>query len=51
MAESLLAHLYTRIKGSQKDVATLALQYIISSSTKLGASERHYLHFCSCRYS
>ena len=35
MAESLLAHLYTRIKGSQEDVATMALQYIISSSDKL----------------
>ncbi len=34
MAESLLAHLYSRIKGSQEDVATLSLQYIISSSAK-----------------
>lgn len=38
MAESLLAHLYSRIKGSQEDVATLSLQYIISSSEKLNAS-------------
>ena len=35
MAESLLAHLYTRIKGSQEDVATMALHFIISSSEKL----------------
>lgn len=35
MAESLLAHLYSRIKGSQEDVATLSLQYIISSNDKL----------------
>ena len=35
MAESLLAHLYSRIKGSQEDIATLALQYIISSHDKL----------------
>ena len=35
MAESLLAHLYSRIKGSQEDVATLSLQYIISSNEKL----------------
>ena len=35
MAESLLAHPYSRIKGSQEDVATASLQYIISSSEKL----------------
>jgi len=35
MAESLLAHLYSRIKGSQEDVATVSLQYIISSSNSL----------------
>lgn len=35
MAQSLLAHLYTRIKGSQEDVATLALQYILSQSESL----------------
>lgn len=35
MATSLLAHLYSRIKGSQEDVATISLQYIISSSDKL----------------
>ena len=35
MAESLLAHLYSRIKGSQEDVATLSLQYIIASNCVL----------------
>lgn len=33
MSESLLAHLYTRISGSQEDVATVSLKYIIDSST------------------
>ena len=36
MAESLLAHLYTRIKGSQEDVATMSLHYIISAHKELG---------------
>lgn len=35
MAASLLAHLYSRIKGSQEDVATLSLQYIVSQSAAL----------------
>ena len=35
MSSSLLAHLYSRIKGSQEDVATVSLQYIISSSVSL----------------
>lgn len=35
MASSLLAHLYSRIKGSQEDVATLSLQYIVSQSSAL----------------
>lgn len=35
MAASLLAHLYTHIKGSQEDVATLSLQYIVSQTTAL----------------
>ena len=38
MAESLLAHLYTRIKGSQEDVATLSLQYILSQSSELNTT-------------
>lgn len=35
MATSLLSHLYSRIKGSQEDVATLSLQYIIAQSPAL----------------
>ena len=35
MATSLLAHLYSHIKGSQEDVATLSLQYIVSRSASL----------------
>ncbi len=35
MANSLLAHLYSHIKGSQEDVATLSLQYIVAQSPKL----------------
>ena len=38
MAESLLAHLYSRIKGSQEDVATLSLQYILTLSPALNES-------------
>lgn len=35
MAESLLAHLYSRIKGSQEDVATMSLQYLLSQSSAM----------------
>lgn len=35
MAESLLAHLYSHIRGSQEDIATLSLQYILSSAAEL----------------
>lgn len=35
MAHSLLAHLYSRIRGSQEDVATMALQYLISQAAPL----------------
>ena len=35
MALSLLAHLYSRIRGSQEDVATLSLQYLLSQSAEL----------------
>lgn len=35
MANSLLAHLYSRIKGSQEDVATISLQYLVSQSEHL----------------
>ena len=35
MAYSLLAHLYPRIKGSQEDVATYSLAYILEQSSLL----------------
>lgn len=35
MAYSLLAHLYPRIKGSQEDVATFSLTYILEQSPEL----------------
>lgn len=44
MAESLLAHLYSRIKGSQEDVATISLQYILSQSKELNKA---FTSFCS----
>lgn len=48
MAKSLLAYLYPRIKGSQEDIATISLQYLLSQShelnkafTKMVASSIH----------
>lgn len=38
MAESLLAHLYSRIKGSQEDVATMSLQYLLSQSSAMNTA-------------
>lgn len=38
MANSLLAHLYTHIRGSQEDIATISLQYILSQSVELKAA-------------
>ena len=35
MAYSLLAHLYPYIKGSQEDIATFSLQYLLTQSEKL----------------
>lgn len=35
MSYSLLAHFYTKIKGSQEDIATYSLQYILSQSELL----------------
>ena len=35
MAYSLLAHLYPRIRGSQEDIATFSLAYILEQSTVL----------------
>ena len=37
MNNSLLAHLYPYIKGSQEDVATYSLQYLLSQSDKLNS--------------
>ena len=34
----MLAHLYTHIRGSQEDIATLSLQYILSQSATLNKS-------------
>ena len=38
MSYSLLAHLYPYIKGSQEDIATYALQYLLSNSTHLNSA-------------
>lgn len=38
MYNSLLAHLYPYIKGSQEDVATYSLQYLLSQSDKLNSA-------------
>ena len=38
MTLSLLAHLYSYIRGSQEDVATLSLQYILKQSPDLNAA-------------
>ena len=35
MANSLLAYLYPHIRGSQEDIATLSLQYLLSKSNEL----------------
>lgn len=43
MANSLLAHLYTRIRGSQEDIATLSLQYIVMQSDVLNRAFTQYL--------
>ena len=43
MANSLLAHMYSRIRGSQEDVATIALQYLVSQSNDLNHAFTHLL--------
>ena len=43
MAQSLLAHLYSRIRGSQEDIATIALQYLLSQSDALNSAFTHLL--------
>lgn len=35
MEKSLLAHMYSRIRGSQEDIATYSLEYIVSKSSEL----------------
>ena len=35
MAQSLLAHMYSHIRGSQEDIATYSLQYLVSKSAEL----------------
>lgn len=40
---SLLAHLYSRIKGSPEDVATMSLCYILENSATAKQVFRNYL--------
>lgn len=40
---SLLAHLYPYFKGSQEDVATSSLNYIVSSTDKINAAFTHHI--------
>lgn len=40
---ALLAHLYTHIRGSQEDIATLSLQYILSQSQELSLAFTQHL--------
>lgn len=35
MAQSLLAHMYSHIRGSQEDIATYSLEYLVSKSSAL----------------
>ena len=46
MAKSLLAHLYSRIKGSQEDIATISLQYLLSQSMELNRAFTKLLSLC-----
>ncbi len=46
MAKSLLAYLYPRIKGSQEDVATISLQYLISQSEELNEAFTDFIARC-----
>ena len=38
MAHSLLAHMYSHIKGSQEDIATYSIEYIVSQSQEVNAA-------------
>ncbi|HEY5556720.1 hypothetical protein [Acetobacterium sp.] len=40
---SLLSHLYSRIKGSPEDVATMSLCYILENSSSASQAFSHYL--------
>lgn len=40
---ALLAHLYSHIRGSQEDIATYSLQYIVSSSVELNRSFSRFI--------
>ena len=46
MSYSLLAHLYPHIKGSQEDIATLSLQYLLSQSEELNKAFTELLSNC-----
>ena len=46
MPYSLLAHLYPHIKGSQEDIATLSLQYLLSQSEELNKAFTELLSNC-----
>ena len=43
MAKSLLAHLYSHIRGSQEDIATMSLQYIITQHVGLRLGFNHLI--------
>ena len=43
MANSLLAHLYSHIRGSQEDIATISLQYILSQSFELNRAFTNFI--------
>ena len=45
---TLLAHLYSHIRGSQEDIATYSLQYIISTSSELNCAFTRILSESLC---
>ena len=58
MAHSLLAHMYSHIRGSQEDIATYSIEFIVSQSyevneayTKLLETSLHTSLGSSLRYS
>lgn len=48
MAQSLLAHMYSHIRGSQEDIATYSLEYLISRSTELNEAFTRLLEKSLC---